>query len=216
MSNENENTPEVDQPEMTGTVDTTSDSHESADATSSIFDDADKRFAELNIPEGISHAVLPDPAESGEDALKVSYDDYNSKMNDPTQRALRDGYAPGTSPDELAARQEVADEDGRADDEKVEKEIEQTPNSERTAPATNEVTDTTGVSDVAHSEGQTEQAEGEAEDEDTTSKSIDLDKATAKEIVEYLKTADKAERDRVLEAELERENPRQTVLNAAE
>ena len=93
MSNENENTPEVDQPEMTGTVDTTSDSHESADATSSIFDDADKRFAELNIPEGISHAVLPDPAESGEDALKVSYDDYNSKMNDPTQRALRDGYA---------------------------------------------------------------------------------------------------------------------------
>ena len=209
MSNENENTPEVDQPEMTGTVDTTSDSRESADATSSIFDDADKRFAELNIPEGISHAVLPDPAESGEDALKVSYDDYNSKMNDPTQRALRDGYAPGTSPDELAARQEAADEDGRVDDEKVDEEIEQTPNSERMAPSTNDVTDTTGVSDAARSEG-------EAKDEDTTSKSIDLDKATAKEIVEYLKTADKAERDRVLEAELERENPRQTVLNAAE
>ena len=209
MSNENENTPEVDQPEMTGTVDTTSDSHESADATSSIFDDADKRFAELNIPEGISHAVLPDPAESGEDALKVSYDDYNSKMNDPTQRALRDGYAPGTSPDELAARQEAADEDGRVDDEKVDEEIEQTPNSERMAPSTNDVTDTTGVSDAARSEG-------EAKDEDTTSKSIDLDKATAKEVVEYLKTADKAERDRVLEAELERENPRQTVLNAAE
>lgn len=63
------------------------------------------------VPEGILHALQPDPAASGEDADKVDYSDYEKKMKDPAQRDMARGYGPGLSPESLAER---ADQPGES------------------------------------------------------------------------------------------------------
>lgn len=128
MSDEKKNEEsEKDTPTNTdqiGSLDTTTDGGgQSAASTSGVFAEADDYFANTDVPEGIAYGLLPDPEATGDDALTPKYKDYADEYDSPRQQALRDNFAPGSHPDQLAARAELANEDGFVEEKDVEKHL---------------------------------------------------------------------------------------------
>lgn len=214
--------------EFTGTADTTASSpSQSADNVAPIFDDSKEKAMSSSIPEGIPYAIPADPAKSGDDALDVDYEGYADKVNEPVAQDIARGYGPGESPDSLLVRAEKGEYTGS---DKVEH-PEGAPALVAKGQEFQTAKEKVDAADKGHGDEGADTAEDvkEAEDKgqvpadapvsdgtgtdvdggevDTTetgqqgSGQFDPNEHTAAEVQEYLKTADDAEKDRVIAAE---------------
>lgn len=98
-----------------GTVDTAADSGQSAATVSPVFAEADKFFAETEMPEGVAYAPYVDPAIEGEDAAVPDFanaDERGRLVNDDGDIIDHTGAVVGNVNDDEHAVGSVPEADG--------------------------------------------------------------------------------------------------------